>query len=145
MSQVPAAASEGRAEQLRQEMRCIRRELGENVEELVVQAERLMDWRYYVHRYPWASIGVAAFLGYFFVPGRTVVLPANKETIARLVEHIPAAVKQPDSKKSTLLGTLFSLGAGLLGRAAVGFATQQVQKMMAQPAPARPTHPVEAH
>jgi len=145
MSQASTAAPENRPEQLRREMRSIRRELGENVEELVVQAERLMDWRYYIERYPWVSVGAAAFLGYFLVPGRTVVLPADKQTIAKLVEQIPAMVKQPEPKKSSLFGSLLTMGMGLVGRAAMGYATQQFQKMMAQQAPSRPNHPVEAH
>jgi len=145
MSQSSDAAPESRAEQLRQEMRCIRRGLGENVEELVVQAERLMDWRYYVHRYPWASIGAAAFLGFFLVPGRSVVLPADEQTISKLLENLPAAARPTEKKKQSLIGGLITMGAGLLGRAALGYATQQVQRMMAQPQSHSQQHPVETH
>jgi hypothetical protein len=123
------------AEHLRQQMRQIRRELGEEVEELVENAERLMDWRYYVHRYPWFMVGVAAFIGYYLVPRRTVAFPTDNNTLARLAERIPVVVRQePEAKKPGLYGSLLSFGTNLLMRAALAYAGQQLGKIMGQQA-----------
>jgi len=133
-SDPPAAA-----DRLRQEMRTIRRELGDEVEELVGHAEQLMDWRYYLRRYPWASLGVAALVGYFVVPGRTVTLPTDEHTLGQLAERLSLQKPAAPAKKSSLLGSLVSMGAGWAARAALAYATQQVSKILtAQPAMHQP-------
>jgi hypothetical protein len=123
------------ADRLRQEMRTIRRELGQEVEDLVEHAEQLMDWRYYVRRFPWASLGGAALLGYFIVPQRTVTLPTDDRTLARLADRLPIH-SQPSEppKRNTLVGSLISMGTGLALRAATAWLTAQVGKVMAQQA-----------
>lgn len=124
------------ADRLRQEMRTIRRELGDDVEELVEHAERLMDWKYYVQRYPWASVGGAALLGYFLVPQRTVSLPADESTLSRLANRLPLHPQSSEPKRQgpTLLGSLVSMGTGLAMRAATAWLTAQVGKVMASQA-----------
>jgi len=127
------------ADRLRQEMRTIRRELGGDVEEIVEHAERLMDWRYYVERFPWASVGAALLAGYFVVPGRYVTLPTDERTLEKLAERIPLTMqKNAGPAKKGLLAGLISMGTGFLMRAAMGYATQQVQRMMAQHSAPRP-------
>ena len=120
------------ADRLRQEMRTIRRELGDDVEELVEHAERLMDWKYYVQRYPWACLGGAALLGYFLVPQRIVTLPTDGHTLSRLADRLPIHTKPAEPKKQSLLGWLVSMGTGMALRAAGAYATQQLGKIMAQ-------------
>ena len=132
------------ADNLRQEMRTIRRELGDEVEELVEQAERLMDWRYYVQRYPWASLGAAALAGFFLVPGRTVVTSVDEQTLNQLADRLSPPAEKPPVKKQSLLGSLVSAALGMASRAALAYATQQVSKVMqAQMAP--PRHAEEVH
>jgi len=130
------------ADQLRQEMRTIRRELGDDMEELVEQAERLMDWRYYVQRYPWACLGAAAFAGFFLVPGRTIVSSIDEHTITRLVEQATPA-KEKETKKSSLFGWLVSSAVNMASRAALAYATQQFSKVVAAHMP--PPQPAEVH
>jgi len=122
------------ADQLRQRMRAIRRELGADVEDLVGHAERLMDWRYYVQRHPWVSMGIAAFVGYFMVPGRLVAFPTDDSALSKLAERIPVTVQPPEEKKPGLISSLLSLGLNTAGRAALAFAGQQVGKFIGQQA-----------
>lgn len=127
------------AGRLRQEMRAIRRELGGDVDEIVEHAERLMDWRYYVERFPWTSVGAALLAGYFVVPGRYVTLPTDERTLEKLAERIPLAMqKNAGPAKKGVLAGLISLGTGFLMRTAMGYATQQLSKMAAQHAAPRP-------
>lgn len=134
------------ADRLRQEMRTIRRELGDDVEELVEHAERLMDWKYYVQRYPWACAGGAALLGYFLVPQRIVTLPTDEHTLSRLADRLPIHTKPAEPKKQqSMLGWLVSMGTGMALRAAGAYLTQQLGKIVAdQPSPTRPSH-AEVH
>lgn len=133
------------AESLRQQMRSIRRELGTDVEELVEQAERLLDWRYYMRRYPLGIVGAAAFLGYFLVPGRTVVFPTDDDALARLAERIPVAVKPTEEKKQGFLAGLLAAGVGMAGKAALGYATQYVTKLLTQHTSSMNTQREEAY
>lgn len=134
---------QSQADRLRQEMRTIRRELGGDVEEIVEHAERLMDWRYYVERFPWVSVGAALVTGYLVVPGRYVTLPTDERTLEKLAERIPVVMKQKaEPAKQGIIAGLVTMGTGFLMRAAMGYATQQVQKMMAQNSAPRP---VEMH
>jgi len=131
------------ADRLRQEMRTIRRELGEDVEELVEHAERLMDWRYYWQRYPWACVGAAALLGYFVVPGRTITLPTDERSLGKIAERLSGEVqKAGEAKKPTLLSSLISMGSGMLLRGAAAYVTQQLGKSLLPPSPSQP---VEVH
>jgi len=121
------------ADELRSEMRRIRRDLGNDVEVLVEQAERLMDWRYYVNRYPWGLVGVAAFVGYYLVPQRNVTLPTDERTLEKLAERLPIVVQQKsEAKKQGWLQGLLAAGAGLAMRAALNYASQQATKMFNQ-------------
>jgi len=129
------------ADRLRQEMRTIRRELGDDVEELVEHAERLMDWKYYVQRYPWACLGGAALLGYFLIPQRIVTLPTDEHTLSRLADRLPIHTKPAEPKKQSMLGWLVSMGTGMALRAAGAYLTQQLGKIAAQqPAPVHHSH-----
>lgn len=62
------AASESDPETLRLRMREIRDELQSDVDGVVDRAGELADWRYYVRKHPWASVAVAAAVGYWLVP-----------------------------------------------------------------------------
>jgi hypothetical protein len=117
-------------------MRTIRRELGQDVEDLVGHAEQLMDWRYYVGRYPWASLGVAALVGYFVVPQRIVTLRPDEHTLAKLAERLPVHphTSEPKKQHTSLVGSLISMGTGLALRAATAWFTAQVGKIMAKQA-----------
>lgn len=129
---VTTSESPPSAERLRQEMRTIRRELGQEVEDLVENAEQLMEWRYYVRRFPWASLSVAALLGYFVVPQRQVTLPTDEHTLARLADRLPLHGKPSEPKKQSTFGWLLSMGTGMALRAASAYLSQQVSKVMAQ-------------
>ena len=61
------------SDEIVQQMCEVRRELGDDVQELAESARVLTDWRHYVHQYPWACLGAAALLGYFATPARIVV------------------------------------------------------------------------
>lgn len=141
----PIDAATASPDQLCQQMRAIRRDLGQNVQEIVGQAERLMDWRYYVQRYPWASVGAAVVLGYFIVPRRTSLLPTDATTLTRLAQHIPVTVQVPiERKRPTLFKSLITMGTTLATRAALSYISHKLASFGTPPAtksrPAQTTH-----
>ena len=56
--------------EIQRRMAQIRRDLHEDVREVVKGAQSLTDWRSQVRSHPWLALGAAAALGYFVVPKR---------------------------------------------------------------------------
>jgi hypothetical protein len=65
---VPPAAPQ--PDEIRERMAMIRQRIDEQSDEVVAQVNELSDWRSYVRRHPWVSVGAAAALGYVLVPSR---------------------------------------------------------------------------
>jgi ElaB/YqjD/DUF883 family membrane-anchored ribosome-binding protein len=123
------------AEELRRQMRTIRREMGEDLEEIVGQAERLLDWRYYVRQHPWKLVGVAACLGCFVAWRLSKRTPIQAKPLqhAQILQGRPqqqARPQQLERTKSVLLGSLLGLGGDMLLRAALNYTAEQMGKML---------------
>lgn len=58
------------ADEIRKRMVTIRHRIDEESDEVIARVNALSDWRSYVRRYPWASVGAAAALGFILVPSR---------------------------------------------------------------------------
>jgi hypothetical protein len=76
-------------------MRQVRRELGEDVDGIVDNAQVLTDWRYYVRTYPWICLGAAAAVGFLIVPSRPQVVQPDPKTLAELVKARKIVVTTP--------------------------------------------------
>lgn len=124
------------AEELRRQMRTIRREMGEDLEEIVGQAERLLDWRYYVRQHPWKLVGVAACLGCFVAWRLSKRIPVQVKPLqdAQISPEQPQQQvqphQQPQRTKSVLLSSLLFLGKDMLLRAALNYAGEQMGRMI---------------
>lgn len=62
------------AERIRRQMHEIRREVGADVQGIVDSAQELSDWRYYVRRNPWLSVGAAFAVGFMVSPRRREIM-----------------------------------------------------------------------
>lgn len=56
--------------EIRRRMATIRGRIHEHSDEVATRTQELSDWRFYVRRYPWASVTAAAVIGYAIVPKR---------------------------------------------------------------------------
>jgi hypothetical protein len=133
-------ASENDVEQIRRRMAQIRRELHEDVREVVASAEAVTDWHRYIRKFPWVAIGLAAGIGYLIVPRRhrkAAARPATGADVAEVREAVeeirPAARSRvPEREKKGLI----AMGVGLLGpvllRAAQGYAVQYLENWIVQ-------------
>lgn len=87
-------------DEIRERMALIRLRIDEQSDEVVAQVSALSDWRSYVRRYPWVSVGAAAVLGYVLVPSRA---KAVAESSTRETKTHPAAFTT-DELRSVLIG-----------------------------------------
>jgi hypothetical protein len=131
------------ADQIREEMAQVRRDLNVNYGEVVENARDLADWRYYVRNYPWATLAVAATVGYLVVPTRVELIRPDADEILKLARQQKLVVepKPAAEPKSTVGGALFKLIANTLFRGAIAYAGQNMKKTAARET-AQPQYPI---
>jgi hypothetical protein len=117
------------ADEIQKEMRQIRVELKENVQEIVSGAREIVDWQSYVKAYPWLTVGAAAFVGYLLVPNRTTVIRPDPEALRELTKSREMLEQQVKPKKS-LMGMVVGMVAASAAQAAMSVASHQVQQLL---------------
>jgi hypothetical protein len=143
------ATATNEADEIRLKMARIRRELHEDVREVVASAEAVTDWRRYIRMYPWAALGVPFAVGYLIVPRKhrpvpiPIVVPAGaaevREAIDREKEREKDKAKEPQRKG--LVGMALGFLAPIALRAAQGYAVQYLEAWIAQQQQASATGP----
>jgi hypothetical protein len=146
------------SDEIRRKMAQIRRELHEDVREVVAGAEGVTDWRRYVRSYPWASVGVVTAVGFLAVPRGSRSLPgdaARRSDMAEVRDELrqarEAAPEVKEKQRQSLVGAALAMAAPLAWRFAQNYAVayldqwiaQHQQQAMAQtgPRPAAPQSP----
>jgi len=125
-------------DEIRRQMAQIRRELHEDVQEVVAGAEAVTDWRRYVRMYPWAAVATMVAVGYLIVPRRRRSVPrdiARQSDVAEVREVIERAREpEPEEKKrrKSLIGAAFGMLVPLAWRAAQNYAMGYLEQWIAQ-------------
>jgi ElaB/YqjD/DUF883 family membrane-anchored ribosome-binding protein len=130
----PASLTE--VQDIQRRMAQIRREMHADVQGAVKSAQSLTDWRGVVRSHPWMSLGVAAFAGYLIVPRR----PATSLTTPPIAVPVPQAAAAIPRRQPMVptrgsawrtFGTVFSLLAPVVVRAAQNHASHWIEKRLA--------------
>lgn len=116
---------------IRQRMESMRRDLDEDVQEIVESAREMGDWRSYVKAYPWAFLGTAFVAGYLIVPRRRMAVQPDAQTLAELANQSRLLAASEVPPKSTTHGALLALVGNLLIRGVSSYVVQQVGKLVA--------------
>jgi hypothetical protein len=118
------------AEQIREQMAQVRRELNLNYGEVVENARDMADWRYYVRNYPWATLGAAVAVGYLVVPNRVQMISPDAGELLKLARKQKLVVEpKPQAEpKSTVGGQVFNMMASMLVRGLLAYAGQKMGK-----------------
>jgi len=139
------AIATNEADEIRLRMARIRRELHEDVREVVASAEAVTDWRRYIRMYPWAALGVTFAMGYLIVPRKhkpvpiPIVVPAGAAEVREAIELEKEKDKEPQRKG--LIGMALGFLAPIALRAAQGYAVQYMEAWIAQQQQASATGP----
>jgi hypothetical protein len=133
--------SDEEARDVVERMAALRRELTTDVEHVAESAKAMTDWTFYVRRFPWAAVGLAAAAGFLLVPRkRTNIVPTTEQlaALAQSKEFVAAATNQLKPPQSLLKGLAATLAA-MAARAAVAYVTEQIRAKAAgkhrEPAP----------
>ncbi|NQV24172.1 MAG: hypothetical protein HQ518_07365 [Rhodopirellula sp.] len=117
-------------------MSVIRRDIKDDVDGIVQNAQQLADWKHYVRAFPLSSLAVAAVTGYVAVPRRLEVVSPDADQIAKLARQNRLVVSNsPASEaRSGVASTVAKLVASAVLRAAIGYATMKVGSIIGQQA-----------
>lgn len=121
--------SDEEARDVVERMAALRRELTTDVEHVAESAKAMTDWTFYVRRFPWAAVGLAAAAGFLLVPRkRTNIAPTTEQlaALAQSKEFVAAATNQLKPPQSLLKGLAATLAA-MAARAAVAYVTEQIR------------------
>ena len=128
MAQALGATSD--AEQIQKQMRELRADLREDVQDVVVSAHKMADIANYVRAYPWLCVGAAVAAGFLIVPQRTTILKPDAEALIELARKHKLVVKTDEGtqqkKRGGLLAQLLSLAAATLLQGGLKVATNQL-------------------
>jgi hypothetical protein len=124
-----AVNPEARARAVVERMAALRRELDSDVHDVTESARAMTDWTFYVRRFPWAAVGLAAVAGFLLVPRKKTTVTPTAEQLAALVknkEFVAAATNQLKPPQSLLAGLAATLAA-MAARAALGYISEQIR------------------
>ncbi len=128
--------SDDEARDVVERMAALRRELDHDVEHVAESAKAMTDWTFYVRRFPWTAVGVAAAAGFLLVPRKKTSFTPTAEQLAALVQNkqfVAAATDQLKPAPSMLKGLAATLAA-MAGRAAISYITEQIRAKAASAA-----------
>lgn len=125
-------ATNSTADELQKQMRAVRSEMGEDVQEIVANARVLSHWQYYVRTYPWVCVGAAAAIGYLLVPQKMHIVRPDAQALAELAKQHRLVVDTQAKPKSSVdpLGRLMNVAAGFAMQSAMALASRQVQQVL---------------
>ncbi|CAN5736588.1 hypothetical protein BH23PLA1_BH23PLA1_43160 [soil metagenome] len=146
------------ADEIRRYMAQIRRELHEDMQNVVLGAAAVTDWQRYIRLYPWLSVGLALTAGFLIVPRRRpsrseIAEEAAEDAIERtqrtrstrrrgdggeVVVEAPAENVRKKSKFG-LMGMAFGMLAPVLTRVAQNYASNYLETLLAQQNMAAPS------
>ena len=115
------------AERIRERMESVRSELDHDVDGVVRSAKRMIDWRVYVHKYPWACLGAAAAIGYLIVPRRLELNSPDADTLLELAKQNKLVIQANPSPQPQrgVAGMLIQLAADAAARGVLSYLGRQ--------------------
>jgi hypothetical protein len=114
---------------LRRRMQHLRERMSVEAQLLNDDAQRLLDWRHYVARYPWWCLGAAAAAGFWLIPGHTVT-PTVKLDQASVDELVHQGASRSE-QRGQWPRSLLSLAGDIGWRLAMGYLGQQANRWAA--------------
>ena|SRR5688572_24555696 len=123
------------AQAIAQRMAELRRNLITDVREVSQGARVMTDWKFYVGRFPWAALGLAALAGFMAVPKKRAVISPDQEALAELVrkKHLRLNVDHKQEKPG-LVSAIVATAASVVAKAAMGYFGERMRTAAVQKA-----------
>lgn len=119
------------AETIRKEMQHVRREIADDMHDVVESTRQMTNWRSYVNRYPLVCLGAAAAVGFMIVPKRVEIVSPDVDALLRLAKKNKLVVNnEPTAQaKSGFAGAMLGLVGNAVLRAGIAYVGQNLGKV----------------
>lgn len=139
-------ADDDSADEIRRRMAELRRELSSDVREVGQNARVMADWRFYVRRFPWAMVGIAAAAGFMLIPRRkeVQVISPDPNALAEMFRKEQLRVETPARAKESqgLVKSLMLMGITWAAKTGMGYMGERLRTAAVQkPHEAPPSRP----
>jgi hypothetical protein len=128
---------------IRKRMGELRRDLLIDVQEVSRSAKAMASPGYFVRRFPWATMAIAAGVGYLLIPKKKQVVQPDMEALAELVRKNQIRVDTSKAAKESrgMFQTLAMMGITWAARTGMNYMMQQLTTAQANKAkePSRAT------
>jgi hypothetical protein len=116
------------AETIRRRMAELRRELTHDVADVSRSAKAMASPSFYIRKFPWATLAIAAGVGYMLIPKKKPAVPPDMEALAELLRknqvHINTAKAAEESPG--MVKTLAVMGLTWAAKAGMNYVIEQL-------------------
>jgi len=137
--------TEDPAETIRRRMAELRRELTHDVQDVTRSAKAMASPSFYVRKFPWATLAIAAGVGYMLIPKKKQVIKPDMEALAELVRKNQVNINSSKATEESqgMVKTLAVMGLSYAAKAGMNYIIQQLTTAAAKsgeskPAPSSP-------
>ena len=125
------------AEVIRLRMSELRRDLTSDMREVRRSAEQITSPMFYIRRFPWARVAVAALVGYALVPKRKKIITPDPEMLAELVrkQQVKVDTSKASKESQSVLRSLLVMGLTWGVRTGLNYFGQQLAAAAMSPKP----------
>src|SRR3954453_2908590 len=123
----------------------LRRELAYDVQDVSRSAKAMASPSFYIRRFPWATMAVAAGVGYMLIPKKKQVIQPDMNALAELVRknqvNISTSKAATDSKGA--MSSLVVMGLSWAAKAGMNYLMQQMTTASPKAKSPAPSSPVD--
>ena len=134
------------AENICRRMAELRRELVHDMQDVSRSAKAMASPSFYIRKFPWATLAIAAGVGYMLIPKKKQVIKPDMEALAELVRKNQVNINSKAAEESQgMVKTLAVMGLTWAAKAGMNYVIQQLTTAAtkaAEPKPA-PSSPVD--
>jgi len=127
--------AEDQAEAICRRMAELRRELTGDVREVSRNARVMTDWTFYVRRFPWATVAVAAAAGFMLIPKKKQVITPDQDTLAEMVRNKQLRLDvDHKQEKPGMMRAVLTMAVTWLAKTGMSYMGERVRTVGAQKA-----------
>src|SRR3954470_12463957 len=124
----------------------LRRELVYDMQDVSRSAKAMASPSFYMRKFPWATLAVAAGVGYLLIPKKKHVVHPDMEALAELVRKNQVKINTAKASEESMLKTVALMALSWVAKAGTNYLVQQMTTRAAQAVKsprAAPSSPVD--
>jgi hypothetical protein len=119
---------EDEAEAICRRMAELRHELSSDVRQVRGDARVISDWKFYVRRFPWATVGIAVAVGFLLIPRKKAIISPDQDALAEMVQKKQLRLDVDHKReKPGMLGTLLPMAATLAVKTGMSYMGERMR------------------